>query len=103
MYGTLSYDVNAGQQPIEDVRQAIVELFDDRNTCDLLSDTFICDIVNTEDYLDLAKDLRQIGKDFPGQFQFVFTLHRSGDPLRSNGKFSKAKAKEILESGDDEG
>lgn len=100
MYATLSYDVNAGPRPIEDVREALLKPFDGRATCDLLSDTFICEIDDTEDYLALAKDLKQIGGEFPGQFQFVFTLHRAGDPLRSNGQFPKPRAREILGSGD---
>jgi hypothetical protein len=97
MYATLSYDVNAGLEPIEDVRAAMMELFGERDMCDLLSDTFICGVENTEDYLELAKRLRQVGTDFPGQFQFVFTLHRAGDPLRSNGNYPKPQAKEIME------
>jgi hypothetical protein len=102
MYATLSYDVNAGLRPIEDVRTALVRLFEERTICDLLSDTFISEIDNTADYLSLVNDLRRIDKDFPGQFQFVFTLHRSGDPLRSNATFPKTKAKAILHPGDGE-
>jgi hypothetical protein len=102
MYATLSYDLNAGQHPVVDVRAALVVLFDGRATCDLLADTFISEIDDTADYLSLVKDLRRIGKDFPGQFQFVITLHRSGDPLRSNGTFPKTKAKTILQPGDGE-
>ena len=98
MYTTISYDVNAGLEPIEDVRAAVVELFADRTTCDMLSDTFVCAIDNTEDYLDLAKKLNQIGTDFAGQFLYVFTLHRARDPLRSNGNYPKPKAREVLES-----
>ena len=97
MYATLSYDVTAGPEPIEDVRAAMVELFAERDTCDMLSDTFICAVDDTADYLSLAKKLKQIGTDFPAQFLFVFTLHRAGDPLRSNGNFPKPQAKEILE------
>jgi hypothetical protein len=98
MYATLSYDVNAGPEPIEDVRAALLELFAERTSCDMLSDTFICTVDNTEDYLEMAKKLNQIGVDFPGQFLYVFTLHRARDPLRSNGFYPKPKAKEILES-----
>jgi hypothetical protein len=97
MYATLSYDVNAGAEPTDNVRAAMVALFADRDTCDMLSDTFICVIENTADYLELAKKLKEIGTDFPGQFQFVFTLHRAGDPLRSNGNYPKPAAKDIIE------
>jgi hypothetical protein len=102
MYATLSYDVNAGLQRVEDVRHALLELLKDRDTCDLLSDTLICDVATTADYLEVAKQLRKIGNDFPDQFQFVFTLHRTGQALRSNGSFSKAKANAIIDPGDDE-
>src|SRR5688572_4807498 len=102
MYATLSYDVNAGPRPVEDVRHALVELLKDRDTCDLLSDTLICDVATTADYLAVAKQLRKIGSDFPDQFQFVFTLHRTGQALRSNGSYSKAKANAIIDPGDDE-
>jgi hypothetical protein len=97
VYATLSYDVSAGPEPLEDVRQAILALFKDRLTCDLLSDTFICDIANTADYLGLVKQLRKVGNDFQDQFEFVFTLHRTGDPLRSNAAFPKAKANAIID------
>ena len=97
MYATLSYDVNAGPEPIEDVRAAMFLLFAEREKCDLLSDTFICGVEDTADYLGLAKKLKQIGTEYPDQFQFVFTLHRAGDPLRSNGNYPKPQAKEILD------
>jgi hypothetical protein len=99
MYATLSYDLNAGRERIEDVRRAIVDLFKDRLTCDLLADTFICNITNTADYLALVKKLRKIGTDFEDQFEFVFTLHRTGDALRSNAAYPKAKARKIIDPG----
>lgn len=102
MYATLSYDVSAGQTPIEDVRKAIVDVFHDRDTCDLLSDTFICEIENTADYLSVVRKLRKIGNDVEGQFQFVFTLHTAGAPLRSNASFPKSKANDIIDPGDQE-
>jgi hypothetical protein len=102
MYATLSYDVNAGSEPVEDLRIALFDLFRDRATCDLLADTFICEIENTADYLALVRKLRKLGHDFEGQFQFVFTLHSAGAPLRSNASFPKARANEILDPRDGE-
>ncbi len=101
MYATLSYDLSAGPEPIADVRQAIKDVFKDRLTCDLLSGTLICGIGNTDDYLAMAKRLRKIGTAFKDQFDFVFTLHRTGDPLRSNASYSKARANAIIDPGDD--
>jgi hypothetical protein len=49
MYATLSYDVNAGPESVDSVRRAIVDAFADRPTCDLLADTFICEIDTTSD------------------------------------------------------
>jgi hypothetical protein len=102
MYGTLSYDVSTGQTPIEDVRKAILDVFKDRETCDLLSDTFICEIENTADFLAVVKKLRKIGNDLGPQFQFVFTLHTAGAPLRSNAPFPKSKANDIIDPGDEQ-
>lgn len=99
MYGTLSYDLNAGKEPIEDVRAALTALFKDRESCDLLADTFICTVDNAEDFLELADALKALGKEFPGQFQFVFTLHEPSDPLRANGKYPKQQARKIIKGG----
>ena len=101
MYGTLSYDVSAGATPIEDLRKMILDVFEGRATCDLLSDTFICEVQNTADYLALFRKLRKVGTDTDGQFQFVFTLHSTGGALRSNAPFSKAKANAIVDPGDE--
>lgn len=100
MYATLSYDVTAGSDPIEDVRAEILKLFKNRDTCDLLSDTFICSVDDAEDYLELVKKLRQLGTDFSGQFQFVVTLHEPTDPLRSNARFPRDQAKKIMKAED---
>jgi hypothetical protein len=101
MYATLSYDVNAGTQSVDTVRQAILAAFSDRTTCDLLSDTFICEIETTSDYLAMVRKLRKIGNDFPGQFLYVFTLHKSRSPLQSNASFSKSVADGIIDPGDE--
>lgn len=100
MYATLSYDLSAGETPIEEVRQKVLDVFKERATCDLLSDTFICEVANTADYLAVVRKLRKIGQD--GQFQFVFTLHPAGASLRSNASFPKSKANDIIDPGDDE-
>ena len=97
MYATLSYDINAGADPIEDVRAAVLKaLGNDRDKIDVLSDTLICEIDDAGDYEDLVDTLREVGTDFSGQFQFVMTLHEAKSPLRSNGKFVRADAKKII-------
>jgi hypothetical protein len=101
MYATLSYDVNAGAQSVDSVRRAIVVAFAGRATCDLLADTFICEIGTTSDYLAMVRKLKKIGNEFPGQFLYVFTLHNSGSALRSNATFSKAAVDHIIDPGDE--
>src|SRR5262245_19100083 len=101
MYARLSYDVSAGATPIDDVRRAVFDVFQGRETCDLLSDTFICEIENTEDYLEVVRKLKKVGRDFEDQFRFVLTLHNTGAQLRSNASFSKSKANEIIDPGDE--
>ena len=96
------YDVSVGLKPIEEVRLAILDVFKDRETCDLLADTFICEIETTADYLAVVRKLRKVGTDLEGQFQFVFTLHTAGAALRSNATFPKAKANKIIAPGDEE-
>jgi hypothetical protein len=95
MYATLSYDVSAGSTPIEDLRKQILKVFEDCDTCDLLSDTFICSVKNTQEYHTLATKLRKVGAAVDGQFQYVFTLHDAGSLIRTNATFAKAKADEI--------
>lgn len=84
MYATVSHDVTSGPEPIADVRQAVRDLFAGRDTFDLLSDTFISRIENAADFLDLVMGLKKIGTDFPDQFQFICTQHRTNDLLRAN-------------------
>lgn len=100
MYATLSYDLNAGPAPIDDLRLVLIALFAGRATCDLLADTFICDVESGADFLDVDKKLRKVASDFEGQFIYVFTLHRTGSPLRSNAVFPKAKARAIIDPED---
>jgi hypothetical protein len=94
--------VSAGPTPIDEVRHQILDVFTGRATCDLLADTFICEIENTADYLALVRKLRKVGNDLDGQFQFVLTLHTAGAPLRSNASFPKSKANDIIDPGEDE-
>jgi hypothetical protein len=100
MYATLSYDVNAGATPIDVIRIAVHALFVDRRTCDLLSDTFICEVASAADFDDVSEDLEQMATAYGGQFLYVFTLHRTASPLRSNASFPKAKARRIIDPGD---
>ena len=97
MYATFSYDLTTGPAPIEDVRRAIQDVFTGRATCDLLADTFICEVESTSDYLGLVRKLRKAANDVNGQFLFVLTLHNTGAPLRSNASFSSSKANDIID------
>jgi hypothetical protein len=97
MYATFSYDVTAGERSIEELRTAIFVLFKDRTTGDLLADTLICRVKNTDDYLAIARDLKTLSTDFEDQFQYVLTLHSAGAPLRSNSGLPKGKIAEIID------
>jgi hypothetical protein len=100
MYATLSYDVSTGAKPVDAVRTAITEAFSSVDCCDLLADTFIARVRNTEEYLELVRALKQIATAFDGQFLFVFTLHNSGAALRSNAPVAAKKINDIITDGD---
>ena len=102
MYATFSYDVITGPNSVDDVRTAILEVFGDRRMCDLLADTFICEVADTSDFLGLVRQLKRASKDLDGQFIFVMTIHEAGTRLNCNADFSRAKVKAIIGSGDDE-
>lgn len=102
MYATFSYDVTTGPNSVDEVRTAILDVFGDRNMCDLLADTLICEIADTSDFLALVRQLKKASKNLDDQFVFVMTIHEAGTRLNCNADFSKAKAKEIIGSGDDE-
>ena len=73
----------------------MAELFEDRETCDMLSDTFICavdDTAITSSWQKAEADRNRLSC----QFQFVFTLHRAGDPSIAR-QLSKASSEEILD------
>jgi len=95
MYATLSYEIRAGSIPIEEVRAQILKVFEGNDTCDFLSDTFICAVKKTSEYLDLATRLEEVDASVAGQFQYVFTLHKTGGLIRTNTTFPKPMADEI--------
>jgi len=97
MYATFSYDVTAGERPIEELRTAIFDLFKERLAGDLLADTLICRVKNTDDYLAIARDLKRLSTEFEDQFQYVLTLHSAGAPLRSNSSLPKPTIAEIID------
>ncbi len=96
MYATLSYDIITGARPVEDVRKALVTVFEGCETCDLLADTFIARMANTKDFLARTQALKQVASDFTDQFMFVFTLHHSGAALRSNAPVLAKKIDSII-------
>lgn len=102
MYAMFSYDVSTGRNSVDDVRTAILDVFGDRRMCDLLADTFICEIADTSDFLALVRQLKRASKDLNDQFVFVMTIHDAGTRLTCNADFSRAKAKAIIGSGDEE-
>ena len=100
MYATFSYDVTTGARPVDEVRNTILQVFAELDTCDLLADTLICRVDSTTHYLDLVRALKQISSTFGDQFLFVFTLHDAGAALRSNAPIPARRINDIIKDGD---
>jgi hypothetical protein len=104
MYATFSYDLVAGTVGNEDVLAKILEKFDlkpsgdERPRCHLLSDTFICEIVNLNDFEATNTRLSRLRSDLDEQFNFTFTLHTRSAPIRIRGTHNAALARQIIES-----
>jgi hypothetical protein len=102
MYAEFSYDVVPGGLPILDVLNRILEEFDlkpngqERLRCDLLSDTFICEISNLNDFEATDSRLNQLRKDLDQQFNYTFSLGGRSSPLRIRSAHNEDLAKEIM-------
>ena len=102
MYGEFSYDIVPGTVPNDVVLIQMRQEFDlkpngdARLRCDLLSDTFICEIANTKDYEDTNARLSALRAALGDQFSYTFSLRRKGDPLRIRGTHDAALASQII-------
>ena len=104
MYGEFSYDIVPGQIPNEVVLLQVLQEFDakpsgtPRLRCSLLSDSFICEIANTQDYEDTNTRLTTLREVLGQQFNYTFSLRRKGDPIRIRGTHDSALARKIVNS-----
>jgi hypothetical protein len=102
MYGEFSYDIVPGTIPNEVVLLQVLQEFDlkpnglPRLRCSLLSDTFICEIANTQDYEDTNGRLNALRNLLANQFSYTFSLRRKGDPIRIRGTHDIDLAKQII-------
>lgn len=104
MYAEFSYDLVPGSHPNEEVLEKILEKFDvmpsgdERRRCHLLSDTFICEVVNLNDFEATNNRLSRLRSDLDEQFNYTFSLRPRNAPLKIRGTHNAALAKEIIEA-----
>ncbi|HJU42717.1 MAG TPA: hypothetical protein VJ691_07870 [Vicinamibacterales bacterium] len=104
MYGEFSFDIVPGQVPNEVVLLQVLQEFDFKPSgavrlrCSLLSDTFICEIANTQDYEDTNSRLSALRATLGDQFSYTFSLRRKGDPIRIRGSHDSTLAARIVNS-----
>jgi len=102
MYAAFSYDIAPGTHPNEEVLEKILEKFDlkpngdERPRCHLLSDTFICEMVNLNDFEATTTRLSRLRLDLDEQFNFTFTLHPRDAPIKIRGTHNTALANQII-------
>jgi hypothetical protein len=104
MYAEFSYDIGPGIHPNEEVLQKILEKFDllpngeERRRCHLLSDTFICEMTNLNDFEATNTRLSRLRTDLGEQFNYTFTLHPRNAPIKIRGTHNASLAKQIIEA-----
>jgi hypothetical protein len=93
-----------GTLPNEEVLDKILEKFDlkpngdERRRCHLLSDTFICEVSNLNDFEATHTRLSRLRTDLGEQFNYTFSLRSRNDPIRIRGAHNAALAKQIIEA-----
>ena len=104
MYAEFSYDLVPGTHPNDDVLAKILEKFDlkpngdERRRCDVLSDTFICQITNLNDFETMHTRLTRLRSDLDGQFNYTFSLRPRNAPIKIRGTHNTALATQIIEA-----
>jgi hypothetical protein len=104
VYAEFSYDLVPGTHPNEEVLEKILEKFDvmpngdERRRCHLLSDTFICEVANLNDFENTNTRLSRLRSDLGEQFNYTFSLRPRNAPIKIRGSHNTGLAKEIIES-----
>ena len=102
MYGEFSYDLVPGEIPNDEVLLRILDCFatkpngEPRKRCDLLSDTFICEIDNARDYDATNTRLNGVRNQTNAQFNYTFSLRSKGDPIRIRSTHDATLARQIV-------
>ena len=103
MYAEFSYDLAPGKHPNEEVLAKILEKFDlkpngeERRRCDLLSDTFICEMSNLNDFEAIDARVRRLRSELDEQFNYTFSLRPRNAPIKVRGPHNVELAKQIIE------
>ena len=104
MYAEFSYDLVPGTMPVEEVLTKLLEKFDlkptgeERRRCHLLSDTFICEIANLNDFEATNTRLTRLRTELDEQFNYTFSLRPRNAPIKIRGSHNAALAKQIIEA-----
>ena len=104
MYAEFSYDLAPGTHPNEEVLEKILEKFDmkpngeERLRCHLLSDTFICEVANLNDFEATNTRLSRLRSDLDEQFSYTFSLRPRNAPIKIRGPHNSALAQQIIEA-----
>jgi hypothetical protein len=102
MYGEYSYDIVPGVIPNDVVLLQMLDEFNlkpngkARMRCNLLSDSFICEIQHSNDYETVHARLEALRTALGDQFNYTFSLRRKGDPIRIRGTHDAALAQQIV-------
>jgi hypothetical protein len=104
MYAEFSYDLMPGTHPIENVLEQMLSKFDlkpsgeERRRCHLLSDTFICEITNLNDFEATNTRLSRLRTELDDQFNYTFSLRPRNAPIKIKGTHNAALATQIIEA-----
>jgi hypothetical protein len=93
-----------GTHPVEEVLQKVLTKFDlkpngqERKRCHLLSDSFICEIANAQDFESTNTKLSRLRTELDEQFNYTFSLRPRNAPIKIKGQFNTDLAREIIEA-----
>lgn len=104
MYAEFSYDLSPGSHPVDEVLAKILQKFDvmpngdERRRCHLLSDTFICEVANLNDFEATNNRLTRLRSELDDQFNYTFSLRPRNALIKIRGTHNAPLAKQIIEA-----
>jgi hypothetical protein len=102
MYAEFCYDFIPGPLDEGAVLLRVMLEFDfkpngqERKRCVLLTDGFICEIQNANDYEDIHTRLAALRTTLGDQFNYTLSLRRKGDPIRVRATHNEALKDQIV-------